>query len=436
MNAKIRIPLCLTVFIVSLFFLPGKTINTKVVYTEGEGTSRLEALYSGLRQALIDEKGLELHALEMIRSGHHALSGIIDEESFQAEIFSESIYREILTKSSGYIRRFEILSKDYDSEHELWSIKLAVTMLDYQEPGLSPESRYNIAALPFRTSASSYQIEDQTIPGNTLARRLVSELVDHITQAERFAVLDRQYMDEYISEKELVLSEDAGVEEKARLGRIQGADYLITGLIEEASLAFSEEYSEATRLTKKHIEGNFTVNYRVIVTASSQIRIADTITLSLSETSFDHSLNTEERLSKILFFISRSISNTITDTLYPLKIVSIQEDNTLVLNQGGKSLDKGEILRVYTMGQEIFDPYTQEPLGRAESYLGEIEVVRITPQMSYAVMREGSPVFDTENVLCRRVIDREFSFEERPDGFRTTTTIRRGPGGEIFMPFD
>ena len=67
-----------------------------------------------------------------------------------------------------------------------------------------------------------------------------------LTQGRRFGVLDRSRPDVYEAEKQLLQSSDAGPGERARLGKVLGADYLLYGVIDRVVV---EDQSKTIEIT-------------------------------------------------------------------------------------------------------------------------------------------------------------------------------------------
>jgi hypothetical protein len=101
---------------------------------------------------------------------------------------------------------------------------------------------------------------------------------------------------------------------------------------------------------------------------------------------------------------SAKIGSQILDAIYPIMIVAVNR-GVITLNQGGDLVEAGAIYGVYERGPKVFDPYTKESLGRAESKVGELKVERVTPKMSSASLSKGDlSTFDDFKVgrfVCR-----------------------------------
>jgi len=73
-----------------------------------------------------------------------------------------------------------------------------------------------------------------------------------------------------------------------------------------------------------------------------------------------------------------------------------------VLNQGGKTLQQGDRLDVYFLGEELFDPYTKESLGQMEEKIAVVEVVRVNAKTTYAKVVDGDAELIEPEFIVRR----------------------------------
>jgi len=116
------------------------------------------------------------------------------------------------------------------------------------------------------------------------------------------------------------------------------------------------------------------ISYKVINLATRQVKWQDM-------TEIDMDINSPKTAGRV----ARDIMNAI----YPIKVVA-NTATAIVLNQGGKSVEKGEVFDVFVLGEKMIDPYTKESLGRIEIPAGQIEINRITSKLSYAKIISGN----------------------------------------------
>ncbi|MBW4576647.1 MAG: hypothetical protein KME08_15335 [Aphanothece sp. CMT-3BRIN-NPC111] len=69
--------------------------------------------------------------------------------------------------------------------------------------------------------------------------------------------------------------------------------------------------------------------------------------------------------------------------IFPAKVVKVIDDNKIVINRGAiHGIKNGKRLLVYSIGEEIKDPNTEESLGYLEIVKGTGEVIHIQEKMS------------------------------------------------------
>ena len=75
---------------------------------------------------------------------------------------------------------------------------------------------------------------------------------------------------------------------------------------------------------------------------------------------------------------------SIANAIYPIKVIQY-ENNTLFLNRGaGGGIKLGDELQLFSVGEELIDPDTNEKLGRAEFLIGKVRIIQVKPKSSTA----------------------------------------------------
>ena len=103
--------------------------------------------------------------------------------------------------------------------------------------------------------------------------------MSQFVQSRRFAILDRESWNVIGAEHALLASAKTPVSEKAKLGRVLGADYLVLGEIIEARGGAYTRTQQLTGVSKAVSAASLSVAYRVVVPATGEIKFADTVEL-------------------------------------------------------------------------------------------------------------------------------------------------------------
>lgn len=406
-----------------------------ILEVEGFGISRNEAIQNGLIQALKQAKGVTIESQKTFAKSLRQKSTSKDgDNSRQVEInaLSKGVVKEA---TQGLINEYRIIDSRKTSVSE-WEVTLAVKMLRYKTPGISPHSRRKIAIIPFHTTKASYNFRGGNISSSEISRQFTQKLVTEMTQSRRFTVLDREYMEEFLQEKNLVLSADAPVSEQMKIGEVLGVDYLLIGTISEANLKRTPYTIQVTGETGFDYSASFVADYRIMVMATRQIKWSDSVTLSLGGAEINRmapNLRTDQLQQKLLTKAAKQIIHKAMANIYPIRVVKVQPNGEIILNQGGVTVKNGEILDVFSKGEKVIDPYTGESLGSSESWVASIKISRVIPKMSYARVVKGEYSLIQNGSICRRQGE-ENKRQSHTSG--RTSDVKPTYGGGVVLPFD
>ena len=345
------------------FFLFAK-IEIISVETEGIGISKKSAIDSALVDAVSQVNGAEIAS-----DTRRKLLEVATDENLKS---NETLNQEVISKTSGIIKSWKILSESIEGENHL--VKLSVKISKLKKSAQSDRIRF--AVVPFRAN-DSLKINSTV---SKLEETITSQLENFLTQTRRFALIDRSFLKEQTKELNLIASgasASMSTEEIFRLGNRLGTDYLIVGRIEKANSILSKKKSKVSDTIKKNLVSSAKVTIRIIDVATSQIKFADT---------YEKNINSSiERLAEELAF---EIGEIVLTSIYPIRILNASSSQ-VVLGQGGKTLKKGDIFKVYQLGKELIDPYTKESLGREEIEVAVIQINNVKPKTSDAKILES-----------------------------------------------
>ncbi|BDX05917.1 hypothetical protein MACH26_14380 [Planctobacterium marinum] len=379
------------VLLVSLIGMNQALAKDVAVELTARGMTEEIAIERGLTRAISQVHGVDVDS----RSWRLANKLKVNGES-NTVVAMENITR---MKTRGQIKSYEVLSSFCEDECE---VEMRVIVPKYTSPGLSPDKRRKLVVAPF---------------DGRFGKEFSDNLQTHLVQSRRFAVLDREHDTEYQKEKALLLSPDTGLNEKVRLSQVLGLDYLVVG---EVSF-FDDSRTEFNQFTgeRSDIEAfNSEVNYKIINLSTRQVKWQD-------KTILETDIADLETASRV----SRDIINAI----YPLKIVS-NSHNAVVLNQGGKSLEVGEVFDVFVLGEKLIDPYTKESLGYMEIPVGQIAINRVTAKVSYGSVVEGSIADMVKGSIVRLNTDEVYQDELVPVAVGSDKEHKPAASGGIILP--
>jgi hypothetical protein len=105
--------------------------------------------------------------------------------------------------------------------------------------------------------------------------------------------------------------------------------------------------------------------------------------------SVDSAAGRGKTLSEFALNVGADLGEMINFAIYPIAVVGISSDRSLILNQGGDTLEVGRQFELVSLGAEAFDPYTRESLGPIETEIGRVEIKGVTAKTSSARLISG-----------------------------------------------
>ena len=342
------------------------------VETKGVGDSHQEAINAAVAEAVGRVNGKSVAASNAINKISNSASDG-KTKSFKS---ATEMQRQFSEATNGVVDSYRVVSETQNARGQYVVVvdaKIAKLKLS------ASASRLKIAVIPFSGSDS-------------FARNFTNSLVGKLVGSRRFTVLDRQSMADIAGERSVATSNAlTPVSELARLGSTLAADYIVVGQVEDVDSQIREVYFPSIKKTFKIPEGKATVNFKIIDIATSQVKFADNAILGFDRNSFQKVMGSGMRPTPDIAMAeiaSSIIGNKILDAIYPIMIVGFNRE-ILTLNQGGDLVESGAIYGIYKRGAKVYDPYTKESLGRAESKVGELKVERVSPKMSSASLSKG-----------------------------------------------
>ena len=346
-----------------LLALPAGAVPVEVD-AEGSGSSREAAVGRALVSAIQQVGGTSVQAETVLAQ---ASAHISTEQGSRVEL-SASVQSAIQQQAGGIVRSYRVLSVEREPDG-LFLARLKVVIERFEPTTTSGETRRRLVITEFR---------DEYGRPSEFGRQLREALLQHLTQSRRFAILDRDANAAYEQEMAL-LQRSAPLVEQVRVGQVLGADYLVMATMRGVGAQRSEQQIGITGETVVRTAARGALDFQVLEIATRQVRWAGSATAGNGGD-----------LRRVLEEIATRVGREISQTIYPLRVVRADAPGEIILNQGGVTVSAGQRFRLMLLGDEITDPYTGESLGQVERDLGEIEVQRVDPRVSYARLISGA----------------------------------------------
>jgi len=375
-------------------------VEYKTVESSGTGTTLKDAITEALNEAIGRINGLSIETKRELESVEVSVTDNNNEKYYASEKFKNSIN----TATKGIVSSYDIKKQERD-DSGLWEVTLEARIVKYKRAKGS--NRKRIAVMPLRLSNRKFLIENTPVNKENTNRILGQSIVSNLVQSRRFTVLDREYIQETLGERKLIIDGATPVSEMARLGQDLVADYILAGTLEDVGFDVNKIKMQTSNRVITSRNGKVEVSYRIIDIDTKQIVFSDFLRLKISESDIrkhDSSIGNKNIESLLCLVAAEEIGNRILNAIYPVLVVSVSDDR-VILGQGGSGMKIGDRFDVFEYGKVLLDPYTKESIGREEIYVATIEITRVNPKQSHAKIikfeRDMALTFMPKKFVCR-----------------------------------
>ncbi len=337
----------------------------------GSGATMNAAVWGALTQAVTQVNGIAVAAKAELTLRNMELA------PSPMDAMAEGMNERLSSATRGLVQSYRVLEKGKDpARPNLWAVRVSAQIAHFEEDEQS--HRIRLAIMPFR-------IREGLVHGNAAQyeRILTDNLTAYLTHTRKFAVLDRDYINERGIELDTIRRGIMPVEELARLGNKLATDYMIVGTIEEVTLNTTTQTLPATGQKITNAEEGARISYRVVDVATGQIKYAN---------DYDHIdaiASGKSDLGRAAKRAGLGIGDVIINAIFPVRIEAVDSDY-VYLGSGGLAVKKGERYRLIALGDLLRDSYTGESLGNTERDVGMIEVVDVQAKQSRARIVKSS----------------------------------------------
>ncbi|OXU14425.1 CsgG/HfaB family protein [Sedimentisphaera salicampi] len=401
--------------------------QTTAVEAEGYGATENGALYDALSNAVSKAGGLSIEPKFTPRSG--------------ADYSRPQIER----RFNGYIKTYEIIDSGQQkvqftgkverrksrlegrAELEIQEEKAGELEVDGQLDDESSKSRY-VMRFFVKVRAEVYQYKpafeepkdkrvrivvmpfDSAAGSKDYADKLQSRLIAKLSKTNNFNVLDRQNAEDFAQERNIWLSADADIEEKARLANVLGADMMISGSLEKHEYQDAVRNQSSRRLKLYKLESELSCS--LISVPERSVKLSDNLDITLTPSQIndliprdvptDLEMDFEEVNSSVANMTAEKIAAKISSYVYPPMVAKVSGEDIFV-NQGKGVLRDTDVLKVYSSGEEVKDPQTKLSLGSADKPIALLEVVEPMESLTRCRVVRGEAGDIEKGFRCRKL---------------------------------
>ncbi len=402
--------------------------NVKTLEVKGFGDSPKEAVDNALYRSVAMAVGVSVDSGDFIYGHRSSNSGAaFSEDGNKYSRDDVALLTEgtvLKNKIKGFIKGYKVIDEGKNSDGKYFAL-LKVDISEYASPIKDDKDRLSIVS--FSNPRSGPQI----------GKELASRLIDTISKQGDYRIVDREYSNEFSQERNVVDSKDSSISEKGRLGKVLGADFLLTGVIERADIIAKPKHSNATGQDYVEYKAYFDVRYSLLVAPTRELELSDRIEIHLDNDQvkalvkdWDYKdVDAGELKNGLLNMVASRIALQLSERVSPMRIADVWDDDSIVLNKGKGKVAVGMSFDVYSLGADVIDPETKESLGAAQHKIAKLEISEIYPKYCFAKRVSGK--IDKSNIgdICRVNNDKK-------EVVGAKRRVERKSNGGVVLPFD
>ena len=351
------------------------------VDVEGRGASVREAIDIALTEAIGRVNGKSIESSTLLITQEKSVQDNEDSDYYSSQEYQDTI----ASKTKGQVKEYSIISKNKENDSEFWVVKLKATIAKYNVSKSAKRKR--IAVLPLQARGDCCTMIGQSANPVFASEELSRGLSNSLVQSRKFTVLDRDYINERSSEKDVLRSGEVPSEELAKLGQELFSDYIMVGTITTAKVSEITKTMRTNNMSFKEMSGIIQFSYRIIDVPTSQVKFSSNATINVSNSELkEEGVSNQNAPGELLYALinvgAKKIGQNVLNAIFPVLVESLK-GNYVVLGQGGETIKKGQRMQLILRGEKVIDSYTRESLGRSEEVIGEIEITGVTSKQSY-----------------------------------------------------
>ena len=346
----------------------GATINATAT---GDGLTQAEAVAKALSQAIQQATGVYVETRQNFgEASSNAETNVISADK------DKRVRRTLSTDQNNIRMQTGAFVKSYVIENVETSAGRMIVRL-------SAEIEQYKSKLSF-TDARPRLLIDKLTGKNEEANDLIfASVMEKLVKANRFALVDRRYLDRFQKEMDLIRSAQVTPADKYKFGQMLGADYILN--IESAGLS-CQDASLPITLTKEveqsrtcRIETSWQLSELAtsVVVAANRFTSNSRVNLKpANKNDAPGAASERNQLVTLSETVAGTLSTEILDGLFPLFIEAFN-GKTALINRGDKALKEGERFQIFKVMQEGPSSNPLKFWGARLQPAGELQIAKI-----------------------------------------------------------
>ena len=339
----------------------GATINATAT---GDGVTQAEAVAKALSQAIQQTTGVYVETRQNVAEPN----AMAQEQGGSVRRTLPSDQSNIRMQTGAFVKSYVIESMETSAGRV--SVRLSAEIEQYK------------SKLSFADARPRLMIDKLTGKNDEANDLIYAGVMEKLVKANRFAMVDRRYLDRFQKVMVLIRSAQVTPADKHKFGQMLGADYILN--IESAGLS-CQDSSIAITLTKEveqfrncHIETSWQLSELAtsVVVSANRFTSNTRVNLRLANKMDASGAPSEKnQLVTLSEAVAATLSSEILDGLFPLFIESFN-GKTALINTGDKALKEGERFQIFRVVLEGASGNLQKFWGAKLQLAGELQIAK------------------------------------------------------------
>jgi curli biogenesis system outer membrane secretion channel CsgG len=366
-------------------------VDTVMTTATGYGSSPGEATADAMKSAILQVNGATIDTASVkVKYGLDITDGQ-DAVSLRASEFAEKVAQ----SSGGAITNFKIDNvTEPKQKGDPYKVTIEANIAHLTAPADSKKIKVVVA--PIRFDTNGFMIGSERVPSAKVAGDIQQQVSIALTNTGRFSVLDRGDDADVQQELDMIKSGDAPRAENGKIGQAVTADVIWAGHI--SNLAYNRHARQLQTSDRELVSysGGWGMSQKLVNVATRQILTSDSLqgqAPEIAATTMSSGINSAQVLQDMESQIASKVVASILTHTFPVTVIQ-RDGNTVVLSQGGESVQAGTRYALVAMGTEMKDPQTGESLGRTELPCCDVVIDRVTPKLSYGHLENVTTSLD------------------------------------------
>ncbi len=228
---------------------------------------------------------------------------------------------------------------------------------------------------------------------NRILESMDSNLTAAILAGRKFELVSRSDIDAI--SKEIAFAESGNVaadKNAAKAGMIKGVKYILVVSVDDFQDYVEKASFESLGKTAEKRILRFGAVAKLIDSSTGSIKEATNFILTENDIS-DKSMAVSASgnlndaiIAQMSRKMSEKISNRISDVIFPIRILAVQGAEVVVNRGENAGIEVGDMFDVFAQGDALIDPDTGENLGNAEFKIATVQIRRVNPKISNAML--------------------------------------------------